>query len=102
MGKLLQSGARCGVLIRFKFIAFGFSFSICYGTSVGLGRHQADIKPQWEHLLKKSEYAFSVLYVRIRYLTNRNPLTEVEPCVDGYEDFNLSVLPHIVEESTGI
>ena len=56
-----QGNTDCG-----QFIAFGFSFSICYGTSVGLGRHEADIKPQWEESLKKSEYAFSVLYVRTR------------------------------------
>ncbi|KAL8824914.1 MAG: hypothetical protein Q9191_004733 [Dirinaria sp. TL-2023a] len=41
------------------FIAFGFSFSICYGTSVGLGRHEVDVKPEWQEPLKKAEYAFS-------------------------------------------
>lgn len=48
-----------------QLIAFGFSFSICWGTSVGLGRHQVDVKPEWRSSLKKSEYAFSVLYVWI-------------------------------------
>ncbi|KAL9063663.1 MAG: hypothetical protein Q9161_009341 [Pseudevernia consocians] len=43
-------------------VAFGFSFSICYGTSVGLGRHEADVAPQDRESLKKAEYAFSVLY----------------------------------------
>ncbi|KAF2399179.1 MFS general substrate transporter [Trichodelitschia bisporula] len=43
-------------------IAFGLSFAICYGTSVGLGRHQAAIPDDWNSPLKKSEYAFSVLY----------------------------------------
>ncbi|KAI9880983.1 MAG: hypothetical protein M1830_009477 [Pleopsidium flavum] len=43
-------------------IAFGFSFSICWGTSVGLGRHEVDVEPEWRSSLKKSEYAFSVLY----------------------------------------
>ncbi|KAI9801270.1 MAG: hypothetical protein M1833_002840 [Piccolia ochrophora] len=43
-------------------IAFGLSFSICYGTSRGLGRHDVDILPVWHAPLKKSEYAFSVLY----------------------------------------
>ena len=46
-----------------QFIAFGFSVSICYGTTVGLGRHEADISPLHHSPLKKAEYAFSVLYV---------------------------------------
>lgn len=45
-----------------KFIAFGLSFSICYGTSVGLGLHESDIPRQWEAPVKKTEYVFSVLY----------------------------------------
>ncbi|KAL8711654.1 MAG: hypothetical protein Q9220_004064 [cf. Caloplaca sp. 1 TL-2023] len=44
------------------FIAFGFSFSICYGTSVGLGRHEVNVKAEDKASLKKSQYAFSVLY----------------------------------------
>lgn len=44
-------------------VAFGLSFAVCYGTSVGLGRHQVDVPPEWNPALKKSEYAFSVLYV---------------------------------------
>ncbi|ORY12235.1 MFS monosaccharide transporter-like protein [Clohesyomyces aquaticus] len=43
-------------------LAFGTSFSICYGTSVGLGRHEVNVPPQWDSALKKSEYVFSVLY----------------------------------------
>lgn len=43
-------------------IAFGFSFSICYGTSVGLGRHEDAVKREWQRSLKQFEYAFSVLY----------------------------------------
>ncbi|KAL8930137.1 MAG: hypothetical protein Q9208_000754 [Pyrenodesmia sp. 3 TL-2023] len=43
-------------------ISFGFSFSICYGTSVGLGRHGVDVAPEDRGALRKSEYAFSVLY----------------------------------------
>ena len=46
-----------------QLVAFGFSFSICYGTSVGLGRHEANVAPQHRESLKKAEYAFSVLYV---------------------------------------
>ncbi|KAL8992472.1 MAG: hypothetical protein Q9169_007079 [Polycauliona sp. 2 TL-2023] len=40
-------------------IAFGFTFSICYGTSVGLGRHEENIRPEHHPALRKSEYAFS-------------------------------------------
>ncbi|KAF2004829.1 MFS general substrate transporter [Amniculicola lignicola CBS 123094] len=43
-------------------LAFGTSFTICHGTSVGLGRHAEDIPPAWEVSMKKSAYAFSVLY----------------------------------------
>ena len=46
-----------------QLVAFGFSFSICYGTRVGLGRHEANIAPQDRGSLRKAEYAFSVLYV---------------------------------------
>lgn len=46
-----------------QFMAFGLSFSICYGTSVGLGMHEEDVPHEWNPTLKKSEYVFSVLYV---------------------------------------
>lgn len=44
-------------------LSFGLSFAICYGVSVGLGRHSSDIPPEWNVSLKKSEYVFTVLYV---------------------------------------
>jgi ABC-type multidrug transport system permease subunit len=44
-------------------LAFGTSFSICYGTSVGLGRHARDIPLEWMMPMKKAAYVFSVLYV---------------------------------------
>ncbi|KAF2117566.1 MFS monosaccharide transporter-like protein [Lophiotrema nucula] len=43
-------------------LAFGTSFSICYGTSVGLGRHEDDVPEEWESSMKKAAYVFSVLY----------------------------------------
>ncbi|KAI9680534.1 MAG: hypothetical protein M1817_003974 [Caeruleum heppii] len=43
-------------------LAFGLSFSICFGTSRGLGLRDADIRPEWEASLIRSEYVFSVLY----------------------------------------
>jgi len=52
-----------------QFIAFGLSFSIDYGYSKGLGRHDANIPPEWLPALRRSEYAFSVLYV----WTNKSP-----------------------------
>jgi hypothetical protein len=48
-----------------QFIAFGLSFSIDYGTSKGLGRHDVDIPSSWLPALRKSEYAFTILYVRL-------------------------------------
>ncbi len=50
-----------------QMIAFGLSFSICYGTSVGLGKHEVDLLPQWRSTLRKCQYAFSVLYVRFSF-----------------------------------
>ena len=45
-------------------LAFGLSFAICYGTSRGLGLHDVDVLPEWKYALTRSEYIFSVLYVR--------------------------------------
>lgn len=43
-------------------VSLGLSISICYGTTVGLGRHEVDVPPEWDASLKKTEYSFSVLY----------------------------------------
>ncbi|GAW25682.1 putative l-fucose permease [Rosellinia necatrix] len=45
-------------------LAFGLSFAIDYGTSKGLGRHDANIKAEDWDALRRSEYTFTVLYVR--------------------------------------
>ncbi|KAJ9642430.1 hypothetical protein H2199_004811 [Coniosporium tulheliwenetii] len=68
----LRVVSRAGIVRRFKLddyfmvlawlLAFGISFSVCYGVSVGLGRHESDIPPEWDPPLKRAEYAFSVLY----------------------------------------
>ena len=55
-----------------QFLAFGFSFAICWGVRNGLGRHQEHIDPANELALRKSEYAFSVIYVRLAFLMQRN------------------------------
>ncbi|KAK5127659.1 hypothetical protein LTR85_007000 [Meristemomyces frigidus] len=43
-------------------IAFGLSFSICYGSAWGLGRHETDVPADWQPTLRKADYAFTVLY----------------------------------------
>ncbi|KAF1940183.1 MFS general substrate transporter [Clathrospora elynae] len=43
-------------------LAFGASFSICYGTTKGLGRRQENMPPEWQQPMKQSAYVFSVLY----------------------------------------
>ncbi|TVY38746.1 L-fucose-proton symporter [Lachnellula occidentalis] len=45
-----------------KFIAFGLSFAVNYGTANGLGRRDVDIEPEWLGALRSSEYAFTILY----------------------------------------
>jgi hypothetical protein len=48
-------------------LAFGASFSIIYGTTKGLGRHQQDVPDEWLPEMQQAAYAFSVLYVRYTY-----------------------------------
>jgi fucose permease len=45
-----------------QFIAFGLSFTIDYSTTKGLGRHDIDIPTSWLPSLRRSEYAFTILY----------------------------------------
>jgi fucose permease len=45
-----------------QFIAFALSFSIDWGTSKGLGRHDVDIPQSWLTSLHQTEYAFTILY----------------------------------------
>lgn len=49
-------------------LAFGTSVSICYGTTVGLGRHEADVPASSGSAVKQAAYAFSILYASARYL----------------------------------
>ncbi|KAL6714806.1 hypothetical protein ACLMJK_007066 [Lecanora helva] len=62
LGVVKKVGSDDYAIILAWFIAFGFSFSICYGTSVGLGRHEKNVKLDDHMPLKKADYAFSVLY----------------------------------------
>ncbi|KAH8790383.1 MFS transporter-like protein [Hyaloscypha sp. PMI_1271] len=43
-------------------LAFGLTFSVCYGTSKGLGLRDANIPEEWMYPLRKCEYAFAVIY----------------------------------------
>ncbi|TKX22178.1 MFS transporter-like protein 101 [Elsinoe australis] len=43
-------------------IAFGLAFAICYGATVGLGRHEVDVPAAWQPGLRQSQFAFSILY----------------------------------------
>ncbi|KAF9882135.1 fucose permease [Colletotrichum karsti] len=43
-------------------IAFGLSFTICFGTTRGLGRYDKDIAGDHWHSLRACEYVFSILY----------------------------------------
>ncbi|KAG9247962.1 putative L-fucose permease [Calycina marina] len=43
-------------------IALGLSFAINYGAWNGLGRHDVNIPDDWLPALRRSEYAFTVLY----------------------------------------
>jgi hypothetical protein len=46
-------------------MALGLSLAIMIGTTRGLGRHDADIPDDWNYVLRRSEYVFSVLYVSV-------------------------------------
>ncbi|PIA92697.1 L-fucose-proton symporter [Cercospora beticola] len=43
-------------------ITVGLCASICVGTVNGLGRHEVDVPDAWQPALRKSNYAFAVLY----------------------------------------
>ncbi|KAL2823211.1 hypothetical protein BDW59DRAFT_180784 [Aspergillus cavernicola] len=51
-----------GLIFLAWVLAFGLSFSICYGTSKGIGLHFTNIPPEWLPQLGPSIYAFTVLY----------------------------------------
>lgn len=46
-----------------QLIDFGFSFSLFYATSKGLGLHDHDIPLDDRPGLNRADYAFTVLYV---------------------------------------
>lgn len=57
-------------------LAFGLAFTICFGTTKGLGRYDEDIDSDNEDALRRCEYVFSILYVSFRppiFLVPRSP-----------------------------
>lgn len=60
------SNFHSGLADGWQVIAFGFCFSICYGTTKGLGLHEHDVRQEWQADLNRSIYTFSVLYVRAK------------------------------------
>jgi len=78
------------------------SFSICFGTFNGLGRHESDVPDGWQSVLKKSQYTFSVLYVRARRILEvpeqTNVLTCAEPCTHGGENVDIGLLPEPITD----
>lgn len=50
------------IMILAWLIAFFLSFSICYGSTVGLGKHDENISDADWPKLRRSEYVFSILY----------------------------------------
>src|SRR5689334_6045563 len=52
------------IMVLAWLIAFGLSFSIDFAVKQGLGRHDVDIDPGNWGALRRSEYVFSILYVR--------------------------------------
>ncbi|KAL1968773.1 hypothetical protein VTN77DRAFT_1134 [Rasamsonia byssochlamydoides] len=50
------------VMLLAWIIDFGFTFSICYATTKGLGLPNVDVPPSWQSALNRWEYATTVLY----------------------------------------
>jgi fucose permease len=50
------------IMILAWLLAFFLSFSICFGATVGLGKHDANISDADLPKLRRSEYVFSILY----------------------------------------
>ncbi|KAL8305627.1 hypothetical protein RB600_008490 [Gaeumannomyces tritici] len=51
-----------GFVVAAWFLAFALSFSIIWGTRMGLGRYDKDIRAEDRPSLRRAEYAFSILY----------------------------------------
>lgn len=52
-------------------VDFGFSFSLFYAAHKGLGLHSRDIPPENMPGLNRTNYAFTVLYVRCHPIVSR-------------------------------
>lgn len=81
-------------------LAFGLSFSIDYGASKGLGRHDENIADSDWGPLRRCEYVFSILYVRCYHISGQylgiEPNHHAESGFDGHQDFCVDILPSLV------
>ncbi|KAM0287229.1 hypothetical protein ACHAQH_000543 [Verticillium albo-atrum] len=50
------------IMLLALILTFGLSFTICFGTTKGLGRYDDDISTEDEGALRRCEYVFSILY----------------------------------------
>ncbi|KAM0333208.1 hypothetical protein ACHAQA_001868 [Verticillium albo-atrum] len=50
------------IMLLALILTFGLSFTICFGTTKGLGRYDDDISAEDEGALRRCEYVFSILY----------------------------------------
>ncbi|KAK4191508.1 major facilitator superfamily domain-containing protein [Podospora australis] len=62
VGIVRRVGCDDYIMVLAWFIALFLSFSICFGTRRGLGRHDRNIDPQTIAGLRMCEYVFSILY----------------------------------------
>lgn len=80
------------------FLIAGLSITIDIGTNKGLGRHDASIDERDRLPLRKTEYVFSVLYVRPSSFRSdvSEANTSSESSLDGAEDQYANLLPALV------
>lgn len=88
------------IMVLAWFLSFGLCFTICFGTSQGLGRHDEDIQGLNESALRRCEYVFSILYVSLLFLAagarHRTDHPILEPGPDGDQDEHPGLLPALV------
>jgi hypothetical protein len=80
------------------FLTAGLSITIDISTNKGLGKHDESIDERNRIPLRKTEYVFSVLYVRPLELWSTAPKANKNPesSLDGAEDQCSDLLPPLV------
>lgn len=58
------------IIVLSWLLAFGLSFTIDFGVKKGLGRHDENISSGDYGALRRCEYVFSILYVRLRHFSS--------------------------------